>query len=138
MSSKQESEKKELSLGINTFDSPTELTGVDAWVAQVSKLLFMVPGTMPTDPGMGVNVQQYEFGFIDDVKKEIEEKVMSQVHTYLPDVPLTSVQCSNQTTSGGRVVFVCVLTFDVQNDERIAVVAAEESNNVINFNTSIG
>lgn len=138
MASKQESEKKELSLGINTFDSPTELTGVDAWVSQVSKLLFMVPGTMPTDPAMGINIQQYEFGFIDDVKKEVEEKVMNQVHTYLPDVPLASVQCSNQTTTGGRVVFVCVLTFTMQNEDRIAVVAAENTDNIIKFNTSIG
>lgn len=138
MASKQESEKKELSLSVNSFDSPTELTGLNAWVAQVNKLLFMVPGTMPTDPAMGINIQQYEFSFIDDIKEQVENAIMDQVHTYLPDVPLSSVKCGSEKTPGGKVVFVCVMTFEMPDEERIAVVAAEQTNNVINFNTSIG
>jgi len=131
---KRNAEKIELLLGLNSFNQPAELSGKDAWVKLVTNLLFMKKGTYPSDPEMGGELYKYDYAFIDDVKDEIRNTVMTQVRTYLPDVPLTDCDVSPYTLDSGQVVMLISLTFRFTDGEfDTVVVAAENSSNQINF-----
>jgi len=133
MADKQESDKTEQALEINTFNEPLELSGPNAWARLISNLVFMSPGTIPTDPEMGCEIQKYEFSFIDDVKEEIEEKITDQVRTYFPDIPLQEITVTSEENSTGRNILLIILSFSYEDNENITVVAAEKQDNVLNF-----
>lgn len=132
-----ESEKKELVLGVNSFDKPAEAIGVNAWVKLVTNLLFMRKGTYPSEPNMGVEIQKYEFSFIDDIKEELESEITSQIQTYLPSVPLDAVNLSSTTLESGKVILLVVLEFSYNGNLDSVVVAAEDSANLINFKVAM-
>ena len=128
------SERKELILGLNSFNRPAEASGKDAWVKLILNLFFMRKGTIPSEPEMGGELDRYEYSFIDDVKNEIRDVCMGQVQTYLPDIPLTNCEISSSTLSNGQSVMVIMLTFRYTDGEFDTVaVAAEKSSNQINF-----
>ena len=138
MADKLDAEKKELSLSINSFDQPTELVGVDAWAKLVANLLFMKKGSYPTDPEMGCELQQYEFSVIDEVTDEVQEVISEQVRTYLPDIPLDTVSVTKDYMQGGQRIMLTILEFSYNDGEiHTPVVAAEKSNNLINFEVVI-
>lgn len=131
---RNEAEKTELLLGINVFDQPAEASGAKAWGNLITNLLFMSPGSIPSDPEMGCDIGKYEFGFIDDVVEDIEEKIQNQVSTYLPDVPLESIEISNGSESGDPNILYIKIIFSIDDrEDNIAVVAAEKVNSIINF-----
>ena len=131
---KRDSEKIELLLSLNSFNQPAELAGKDAWIKLIMNLLFMKKGTYPSDPDMGGDLSKYEFAFIDDVKDEIRKVIDDQTSKYLPDIPLSGCSVSSTTLPTGKVVMLIMLTFRYSESEfDTAVVAAEESNNQINF-----
>ena len=131
---RNECEKTELLFGINVFDQPAEASGTKAWGILITNLLFMTPGSIPSDPEMGCDIGQYEFGFIDDVVEDIEENIQHQVSTYLPDIPLESIEISNGSDTGDPHILYVKLLFSIDDSENnIAVVAAEKVNSIINF-----
>lgn len=132
-----ESDKRELVLGVNCFDKPAEAIGVNAWAKLVTNLLFMKKGTYPSEPDMGIEIQKYEFSFIDDVKEELETEITEQVHTYLSSVPLSGINISSTTLESGKVVLLVVLEFSYNGNLDSAVVAAENSANLINFKVAM-
>lgn len=133
MSYRLESEKTELVLGINSFNKPAEKSGPEAWCKLITTLLFMKKGTYPTDPDMGCEIQQYEFEFIDDVIDKIESSITEQVRKYLNDIPFDSVTVSKSTSDSGKPIILIVLEFTYNSKSDVAVVAAEKTDNLINF-----
>ena len=132
-----ESDKKELILGINSFDKPSEAIGVDAWAKLVTNLLFMKKGTYPSEPDMGIEIQKYEFDFIDDVKDDLEIEITEQINAYLPGIPLTTVSVRSTTSDSGKSILLIVLEFSYNGKLDSAVVAAENSANLINFKVAM-
>lgn len=133
MADRQESQKTEQLLGINNFNKPAEVSGVQAWANLISNLLFLVPGTYPTDPEMGCNIQQYQFSFVDQSKELIESSIRDQCGKYLPEIPLESVTITNEKLPSGNYALLIVLAFTMESDDNVAVIAAEKNNNIINF-----
>lgn len=132
-----ESDKKELVLGVNSFDKPAEAVGVNAWAKLVTNLLFMKKGTYPSEPDMGIEIQKYEFGFIDDIKDDLEMEITNQIYTYLPSVPLTTVSLRSASSDSGQPILLIVLEFSYNGKLDSAVVAAENSANLINFKVAM-
>lgn len=131
---KQECEKSEMLLSINAFDQPTETTGPKAWANLIKNLLFMVPGSIPSDPEMGCDIGQYEFMFIDEVIDDVQENIEKQIYTYLPDIPLESVSVQNGKDYGSPNILYITLVFNIEDvEDNITVVAAEKINSIINF-----
>jgi hypothetical protein len=137
MASRQECEKIELILGTNNFEQPAEASGAKAWANLITTILFMVPGTMPSDPEMGCDIGQYEFSFIDDVKDAVQQKIMEQVTTYFPDIPLNSVDIYSRETARREVILIIQLSFTQSDGQDIAVVAAEKTDSIINFEVAV-
>lgn len=133
MANRQEAEKKELALSIDSFDQPSELSGPSAWAELIANLMFMTPGTIPTDPEMGIDIQQYDFGFIDDVQDTMRQSIMTQVQKYYSDIPLSDVVVEPSSSVGSAPVLVISLIFTYSDAQDIAVVAATKKNNIINY-----
>lgn len=138
MASIEEAQKKELLLGLNSFQQPAEVSGIAAWVKLITHLLFLRKGTYPSDPEMGIGIQTYDYAFIDDIARDLQEAITIQIRTYLPDIPFDSAVVDKTSTESGQVLLLVILNFVVNNgDLQTAVVAAESSNNIINFEVSM-
>ena len=138
MASKMDSKKKEVVIGINSFNKPAETSGMDAWTKLITRLLFMRPGSYPTDPEMGCDLGKYEFSFLDDVKNEIQELITDQVRTYLPDIPFDTVSVQSQSSDTGKPILLIILQFRFDEGQYdSSVVAVEKTQNLINFEVVI-
>lgn len=137
--SKTESDKKELQLSINSFDNPTELTGIKAWSQLILQLLFMTPGTYPTLPEMGVGIENYQFEFVDNVLSPLSASIIEQQRTYLSDIPLVAVTVEPATVNNETILLI-QLTFDLGRDGSgnsvIAVNATPTSRHFLDFDIS--
>lgn len=130
-----ESDKKELVLGINVFDKPTELIGPKAWAQLLVNLCFLRPGTYPSQPMMGIGIQDYEYEFIDAAIERLQEEIPAQARQYLPDVPLESVEVKS-TIVNGRDILIIIFNMYYRNTIVSAAVAADVSNKIIDFDIS--
>lgn len=135
---KQNAEKAEVVIGINSFDQPAEASEINAWVNIITRLLFMKKGTYPSDPEMGCELQKYEFAFVDNASIEIAETIREQCQIYLPDVPLTNIYVKTADYLPGQSVVLISLEFEVAEGQfDTAVVASEKVDNLINFEVVI-
>ena len=136
---KLESDKKELQLSINSFDNPTELTGIKAWSQLVLHLIFMKPGTHPTHPEMGIDLESYQFDFMDDAISSLSAAIINQQGKYLKDVPLTAVVIQPAEVNGERILLI-QLTFTDSNrgtaNSVIAINATPTSRHFLDFDIS--
>ena len=124
--SKLESKKIELNLGINSFDNPTKLSELQAWSQLMLNLTFLRPGTFPSQPEMGIDIENYQYDFIDDATAELSSKIISQQQTYLPDVPLTGVDISTTDYKGSKILLIKYV-FSTHKGNVASVVAVDMS-----------
>lgn len=130
-----ESNKKELVLGTNVFSKPTELVGPKAWSQLILNLLFLRPGTYPSQPMMGVGIQDYEYEFLDDAISRLNSSINEQIRMYLPDIPLEGIEVKATDYNGRKILFIVIKLYD-DGSVVTAVVAAELKNHIIDFDIS--
>lgn len=130
-----ESNKKELQLGLNSFNVPAETSGVQAWVRLIVQLMFLVKGTIQSEPNMGIGIQNYEFSTIDNIIDDLEAEITDQIRTYLSDIPFDSVSLERMDDKPD--VLLIILNFLVEDNMETAVVASEVTNHGINFAVAI-
>jgi hypothetical protein len=82
---KPEENKNELEFNFNSFNQPSIKSDLYALVQLIHNLMFIVPGTYPDTPNMGINIKQYQFEYMSekDIRK-IEQHIMDQIETYIP------------------------------------------------------
>lgn len=131
-----DSQRKELILGLNSFDTPAEAIGKEAWIRLILNLLYLKKGTYPSNPEIGIDIQSYDFGFMDDAIDKLQSEIMSQVRTFLPDIPLESVIVKSDDIAGKKVL-ILILNFMDDGSVDTSVVASTITNNIINFEVSI-
>lgn len=132
-----ETQKKELTLELNSFGEPLELSGKTAWVSQIVSLIMLEPGTYPSNPLMGVGLKKYEFEVLDTNLSRLRDLISSQVKTYLPDIPFNDVTLGTKYYQGKPLlVFLFEFNNTVGLSDTVAVVA-EKSGNTINFDYSM-
>jgi len=127
-----ESDKKEIQLSLNSFNVPSQNTGIKAWIQLVTQLLFLRKGTYQSDPNMGVGFQDYEFTEIDNTINELTNSITEQIRTYLPDIPFDSVTIERLDDNHPNVLLV-MLNFTTTET---AVIAAD-INNIDNINFAV-
>jgi hypothetical protein len=130
-----ESNKKELLLEVNSFNKPAELLGKTAWTQLIKNLLFLEPGTYPSVPDMGINIQSVQFEFMDDILDTIADKIKNQVNTYLPDIPLTGVNAQSTEYEGQKILLI-ILTFVDNGALETTAIASVVADRIIDFEIS--
>lgn len=131
-----EYQKKELGIGLNVFNRPVEYSGIDCWVRLLVQLLFIRPGTYPTDPELGIGIQEYRYTFFDEIKSELESKINLQKRLYLPDIPIGDVRLSSTEINGKNII---VLQFSISvsdGDMKTAYVAIDSTKKTLNYEIS--
>ena len=132
-----ESNKKELTLGLNSFNTPEELSGVRAWVQLIVNLMFIRKGQYPSNPKIGIGIQDYDYKFVDDAKAALQADLKYQTETFIPEVPIESIQVTS-TTVERQNILVIIITLRYNNELVTTVVAtAENSNHNIDFEIKI-
>jgi len=132
-----ESQKKELSLSLNSFGEPLELSGKKAWISQIVGLIMLEPGTYPSNPLIGVGLKKYEFEVLDSNLSRLRDLISSQIKTYLPDIPFSDVTMGTQDHNGKPIlVFLFEFNNAVGLNDTVAVVA-EKAGTTINFDYSM-
>lgn len=127
-----EFQKKELSLNLNAFNKPAEYSAVEAWVKQITNLLFIIPGTYSTDPKLGVGIQNYKYAFFDETKMKLEQVINQQCRTYLPDVPIGGITVSGQEVNGMMVGFIRI-PLQLGSGTHTAYVAIDTKSKTLNY-----
>ncbi len=121
-----QSEKKEVTLEINAFDKPKELSQVEAWSQLLLNLIFLRPGTYPSMPEMGVGIEDYQFDFLEDAIEELTAAITAQQKTYLSDIPLNGINCS-QIEHKGAPVLLIQFVFNVEDQLKTSAIAINTS-----------
>lgn len=131
-----ESSKKELILGLNSFNKPGETIGKTAWIKLITYLMFMKKGTYPSCPTMGIGIQQYDYEFMDTAITNLQTDIQDQVSAYLPDVPLNSVSVESSDVNGQKILLI-TLTFVDNGTTDSAVIATLAAPNIIDFEVAM-
>ena len=99
----------EYSLSITEFNRPEIATGAKAIIQKIIQLIFMNPGTYPTNPYMGLGfIKKYRYSFMDNID-ELNEEVKEQIRTYLPEFQTVNVEFSNMNEKVNQlVIFITV------------------------------
>lgn len=131
-----ESSKAEVVLGINSFDKPEELTDVKAWSQLMLNLIFLKPGSYPSIPEMGVGIENYQYDFMDDTISELSAKIITQQQTYLPDIPLSTVNVQ-KIEQNGQPILIVQLFFTTNSGAASSAIAINStSRNFLDFDVS--
>ena len=128
-----EFQKKEVSLNLNAFNKPAEYTAIEAWVREITNLLFTIPGTYSTDPKLGVGIQNYRYAFVEERKMELEQKINHQCRTYLADIPIGAITVSSQNVNGVEVGLLKIPFQLSSSDLRTAYVAIDTRSKTLNY-----
>lgn len=131
-----DSNKKETSLQINSFDKPNELTGVAAWSQLMLNLIFLKPGTYPSLPEMGVGIEDYQYDFFEEAVEALSSAITEQQKVFLPDVPLSGIKIS-KLDKNGQPILVIQLFFDTNDGVETSAIAINTSKrNFLDFDVS--
>lgn len=134
-----ESDKTELSLEIDSFDRPKELTKAAAWSQLILNVIFMKKGTYPSIPDLGIDIRQYDYEFMDVACDKLQADIAYQHQTYLPELPLVGVMVTSQQHKGQPIMLV-QLQFQVSKTETetTAIAINTSKRNFLDFDVSWG
>lgn len=132
-----ESDKKELSLEIDSFDRPKELTKAQAWSQLILNVIFLKKGTYPSLPELGIDIRQYDYEFMDTACARLQEEIAEQHATFLPEVPLVGVMVSS-TDFRGQPIMLVQMQFQIDRNtvENTAIAINTSSRNFLDFDVS--
>lgn len=131
------SDKKELCIGLDSFDEPKTLSNKKAWIQLIINLMYMIKGSNPSNPNMGVGIQEYDFQFLEEAIAKLEAELTDQIRTYLPDVPVNSITVDSTDSDTGKKILLIIIQLYYNGEMDSAVVAAEASQNIIDFVVSM-
>jgi len=130
-----ESSKKELVLGVNVLNKPGERSGPAAWAQLILQLIFLRPGTYPSQPNMGVGIQDYDYEFVEVAVEKLNSIIPAQVAMYLADIPVDSIMVSSFEYQGKQIMMIQINLID--NGAVVSeVIAVEVKNKIIDFDIS--
>lgn len=130
-----ESSKKELVLGLNVLNKPGERIGSNAWAQLILQLIFLKPGTYPSQPEMGIGIQDYDYEYLDVAIEKLNSIIQAQIAMYLPDVPVDTVSVSSFDYQERKIMMIQINLID--NGSIVTeVIATEIKNRIINFDVS--
>lgn len=129
--------KAELTLEINSFGKPLELSGIKAWTRNILRILFMEKGTMPSDPQMGCNITRELYHDIQSLKGTIRSQAESQIRQYLPDIPFLALEVYSEDElvpdGNPNIVYYMIAFQKSANEVKTVTVATKVTHKVIDF-----
>lgn len=122
----------ELGFDLDDFQKPICYSGKDAWVHQILQLCIMDPGTIPSNPTIGVGMNNYEF-LLEDDRRKLASEINRQVPIFFPDMPFQNATVQSPSENEDQDILYIFLTFLVDSSIETAVVAAKKGYQYIDF-----
>lgn len=73
--------------GVDDFHKPKVRSEMETYANNVLLILFTVPGTYPSLPAFGMNVQKYLYEFEDEINTDrIKAELVFQCDEFLPEI----------------------------------------------------
>ena len=126
----QQYQRLELGFDLDDFNKPISYSGVDAWVHQIMQLCMMDPGSIPSNPTIGIGITRYEF-LLEDDRRKLCNEINRQVPLFYPDMPFTEVTVEVSQESSDVLYLVTSFTYD--GSVETAVVAVKKGYKYIDF-----
>lgn len=126
----QQYQRIELGFDLDDFNKPISYSGVDAWVHQIMQLCMMDPGSIPSNPTIGIGITRYEF-LLEDDRRKLCNEINRQVPLFYPDMPFTEVTVEASQESSDVIYLVTSFTYD--GSVETAVVAVKKGYKYIDF-----
>lgn len=115
MSDREMCLRNELALEIDDYNQPKVYEGFNSLGMNIVHLLFLKQGTYPNLPDMGINIESYNFEFIDDrTLGELELLIKEQIMKYLISNGYVDLVLKILTDNEDRKVLG--LAFTISND----------------------
>lgn len=120
----------ELGFDLDDFAKPICYSGTNAWIRQITQLILMDPGTIPSNPSIGIGADRYDF-LLEDDRRKLCDEINRQVPIFFPDMPFTN--CTIQTSSENQDVIYLIISFTHDGGIETAVVAVKKGYHYIDF-----
>lgn len=114
--------------GLDNFNQPKILNDSQTLVNNILMLLFMRPGSYPSLPHLGINIQQYLYKFFDEIDtNEIKAQIVAQCSDFLDTIQNGSFDVY-KTTQNNTPVLLLVLPVRVDDAVSSLVIGITLSN----------
>ena len=87
--------------GVNNFERPKVLSVTQTYVNNLLTILLGKPGFYPSQPELGMDIEQYLYKYIDDINTtEIKAKLINQCTDFLPEIESGEFDVYKSTYNG--------------------------------------
>lgn len=128
----QQYQRIELGFDLDDFSKPICYSGTNAWTQQIIQLCLMDPGTIPSNPTIGIGISRYEF-LLEDDRRKLCEEINRQVPLFYPDMPFQQCTVQPGSADDDQDVLYLALSFTENGNVEVAVVAVKKGYKYIDF-----
>ena len=112
----RETEIGELDFGFDGFQNQKVLRGIYAYARLADRLIRKRKGTNPSEPDMGIDLDSYRFSDITMlVAGSLRNVIQNQLMTYIPNMPLQSVDVSTMKVRNDYVLYITIGLLNYNN-----------------------
>lgn len=125
----------EVGFGLDNFSKPIAYSGKEAWVRQVIQLCLYEPGSIPSNPTIGIGMNRYDF-LLEDDRDKLQNEINRQVPIFFPDMPFDKCIVLPTDDEDGNIIYL-VITLTTRGEDNTVVVAVRKGYNYIDFAIAI-
>ena len=122
----------ELGFDLDDFGKPICYAGKEAWIHQILQLCIMEPGSIPSNPTIGVGMKKYDY-LLEDDRKKLANEINRQVPIFFPDMPFVNCDIQLPSEDEDQDILYILITFTVGSTLETAVVATKMGYHYIDF-----
>ena len=129
-------DRREITFKIDKYKKPVLLSTKESIARIIINALLMVPGNLPGNPLVGVNIMQYIYRKVDDVNtSQIMENLQFAIGDTLGDTVLDDVSVASVRYPEGDILVVNVrLRMPDAREDDTLVVLLKKTDDRVHFN----
>ena len=122
----------ELGFDLDDFGKPICYVGKEAWIHQILQLCIMEPGSIPSNPTIGVGMKKYDY-LLEDDRRKLANEINRQVPIFFPDMPFVNCDIQLPSEDEDQDILYILITFTVGSTLETAVVATKMGYHYIDY-----
>ena len=125
-------QRAELGFDLDNFRDPAAYSNKDAWVRQIVHLCIMEPGTIASNPTIGIGIRRYDF-FLEEERYKLQSKINDQVPKFFPDIPFRNCTVVATPEDLKQDILYLIVNLLISGNEETVVVAIKRSYHYIDY-----
>lgn len=128
-----QSRRIEVGFELDDFRKPINYVGAEAWTHLVIQLAMIEPGTIASNPSIGIGMKGYDF-LLEEDRNKLQKEINRQVPLFYPDMPFNGCTVTLPGDTEDNDLLYLALTFTMDSSlETVVVVAQKRGYNYIDF-----